>query len=291
MSIRALKTLITVAERGTFSAAAETLLVTHAAVSQQMKALEEEWKITIFDRSKRKPSLTPVGKVLVVKARDVVKAYETLVPSVLGENWYEGELLLGVVPTAFRGLVPATLALVKELYPELKVRVVPGLTHELSTQVERGFLDVALVTKPPMIEENQIWWEIVKEPFELIAADQTESDDPIELLRNNPYIRFSRSAVVGAMIDNWLRDKGLEVFQSMEIDSLDAIYNMVYCNMGVAIVPKSCVEVGSLMPLKRLSLDETMPPRTLGVIARADTVKIGVVDMLTEQFKNATKAG
>lgn len=291
MSIRMLKTLIAVEENGTFSAAADAVFVTHAAVSQQMKALEAEWGVTMFDRSRRTPELTPVGRALVAKAREIVKAYENIVPSVLGDDGLTGELMLGAVPTTLTGLVPLAVSLLKARYADLHVGVQPGLTTDLLYQVERGTVDAAIISKPGMIPRGLAWHDIASEELQLLAAQETESDDPVFLLKNNPFIRFSRNAVVGMMIENWLQKKKIEVSDSMELEGLEAISSMVLCNMGVSIVPSRCVQVMNPLPLKRLPLGPDAPVRQLGLISRQDNAKARVIDEICLKLRDAVDIG
>ncbi|MDJ0609241.1 MAG: LysR family transcriptional regulator [Kiloniellales bacterium] len=291
MSIRNLRTLIAVADQGTFTAAAEAVHVTHAAVSQQMKALEEEWQVALFDRSRRAPELTPLGKALVARAREIVAAYDGILASVSGEAGFRGELNLGAVPTTLTGMVPFALAMLKKEHAELHVRVVPGLTTELAAQVERGALDAALVTRMAPLPRRHEWREVAREAFELLAAREAASDDPAELLRSNPYIRFSRQAVVGAQIEAWLQARGIEVTESMEISDLGIISSLVHANLGVSIVPRQAVAAPNSLPLKRIALSPGPEPRVLGLLARSDSVKLPVLDRLLNHLLKAAEIG
>ncbi len=291
MSIRMLKTLIAVHEHGTFSAAADAVFVTHAAVSQQMKALEENWQVTVFDRTKRTPELTSTGRALVAKAKEIVLAYDTLVQSVVEDDGLHGSLSLGALPTVLSGLVPSAIAPIKGKYPNLHISILPGQTNELLIELGRGELEAAIISKPHVIPKGMTWHFIAKEPIELIVSEQIISNDPIEILRTNPFIRFSRHAVVSQMVENWLQKKNIEVSESMEFENLDNITGMVHANLGVSLVPNRCVTPPNPLPLKHIPLGQDAPIRQLGLMVRTDTIKQQLIDTIHSHLIAAVKFG
>lgn len=292
MSIRMLKTLIAVADHGTFSAAAETVFVTHAAVSQQMRALEAEWRVQIFNRTTRTPEFTPLGRALLAKVRDVVRAYDDIVPSVIGDDGLKGEFLLGAAPTTLTGLTPFATAILKARFPDLHVGLFPGLTTHLINEVERNTLDAALVSRPTLLPKNLVWHQIAAEELVLIASESVVSDDPVEILRGHPFIRFSRDAVVGSIIEGWLQSNNIQVSESMELAGLEAIYAMVLAELGVSIVPEPCVQVPGVRPLKRIVLAETGGPvRHLGLVHRKDGTKSRVTEEVLHAIRLAVASG
>ncbi|MCP5039101.1 MAG: LysR family transcriptional regulator [Rhodobacteraceae bacterium] len=291
MSIRMLKTLVAVGEHGTFCAAADAVFVSHAAVSQQMKALEEEWQVTIFDRSNRSPSFTPIGRALLVKAQEVVRAYDNILPSIIGDDGLKGDFRLGAVPTTLNGLVPASIAGLKASFPDLHIGLFPDLTTSLIMQIKRGTLDAAIVTKPNVMPAEMGWMEIAEENLELIASKETIGDDPVHLLKNAPFIRFSRDAVVGRLIEAWLQESTIAVTESMELEGLEAISSMVMSNLGVSIVPVRCVRAQNALQLKHLPLPQSAPVRQLGLIYRLDNTKPRVIEEVHKALLEAVQIG
>ena len=290
MSLRRLRTLVAIAETDTFSAAADVVHVTHAAVSQQMQGLEEDLGVKLFDRSSRTPKLTPAGRQIVAKARILISDYDNLVPSVLNDDGLHGVIKLGVLRTTLTGLVPQAMAALKEKYPEIGLHLRPGLTATLFAEIERNNLDAAITTKPHLLPSGVVFRELAVEPMQLIAAVEETSDDAVALLKTRPFIRFDRTAVVGALIENWILSKRIQVNEMIELDSPEAIASMVHANLGVSIVPNLVVKPPEAIPVKRLSLGPDAPKRTLGLVYREDQLKTRALDELFEALSGVVQA-
>ncbi|MDE2913072.1 MAG: LysR family transcriptional regulator [Paracoccaceae bacterium] len=278
MSLKHLRTLVAVANHRTFSDAALSVRLTHAAVSQHMSALEADLGVSLFDRSTRTPTLNTTGRALVERAKVLLRDYDDLVPSILDQDSYSGDFILGVVPTALTGLAPRAIAILKESFPNLRLQIRPGLTGPLVSALERHELDAAVVTQPSLLPSRFAFEPIAEEPLRLVASRDAQSDDPFDLLRTQPFIRFNRNAVVGTQIEVWIQNQGVTVNDTMELDNLDAILSMVYANLGVSIVPYTSVAPFRPLPLKWINLGVPEPTRTLGFAYFTGTAKSAVVD-------------
>ncbi len=289
MTIRLFRTLIAVADNRTFSAAAKSVHVTHAAVSQQMRRLEADLGLTLFNRHTRTPELTPIAHQVVAKARKLVEDYDNLVPSVLADGGLSGVIALGALRTTLTGLTPQAMAVLKTKFPQIRLHIRPGLTGPLLSEIERGNLDAAIITKPHLMPVGVRFRELTQEPMQLIASVEEQDDDPVTLLKTRPFIRFNRNAVVGTLIDNWILSKRIRVSETMELDSPEAIASMVYANLGVSIVPDLAVKPYDATPLKRMSLGSDAPLRVLGLAYQEDQIKTQAVEELFDALKHVIR--
>ncbi|HEY9278889.1 MAG TPA: LysR family transcriptional regulator [Eoetvoesiella sp.] len=268
MSIRSLKTFIAVARHGSFAAAANDIGLTQAAVSIQMKALEEDLRVQLFDRSARKVVLNTAGRALVQRAQELVRLYENMASNLDGQQ-LGGLLALGAIPPTFSELLPEALLVLRQDHPGIAVHVSTGISSELTRKVEQGELDAAIVGQPPHRLDHHISWHpIVAEPLLLLTPASSKEDGLAATLASHPFISITRSSWTGQLIHALLRRHRLQINETMELDSLEIITSMVARGFGVSILP--------LMP-SRWALDErvrvallTDPPvtREIGLIHR-----------------------
>ncbi len=287
MAIKFLRTLIAISEKGNFSDAADQVCVSPAAVSQQMKKLEEILQVGLFDRNKRTPELTITGKALVPKAREIVRYYDAMLQDVNNQDAMRGEFTLGAVSSSLASLLPMSIKALLHEHPEIHIRLVTAPSHDLLPQLDRGAIDAAIMSKPLALRQHFKWQTFAQEELVVMCSKELLSSDPLELLKNNPYIRMSRYSVVGVMVDDILHQHKLNLRDAMELSSLDNITSMVSHNLGVAIVPRPCVMDHHYKDVKFIPLP-TVTSRSMGILSRQDNPKVTIVDGLLHALKQTT---
>ncbi len=146
MNLRDLKYLVAVADSCHFSLAAERCFVSQPTLSGQIKKLEAELEVTLFERSKRSVETTQAGQVIVTQARLVLEHAETL--QQLAQSFQDplvGSLRMGIIPTLSPYLIPLLLQPLQKQYPQIKLVISEELTDTLLTRLAKHEIDAALL--------------------------------------------------------------------------------------------------------------------------------------------------
>ena len=238
MNLRQLRSLAAIRKYGSFAAAGEHIGLSQSAISVQMQQLERSLDAALFERGNRPVTLTPDG-ARIAGIADEVLGRLAQIEGIAGGSETPGSVTLGFVPTTVHYLLPRVLEALREAWPELQVRVRSGLSGELSTAVAHGELDYALLTAPVTEIPELEFTAVASEPFYAIGPARLAGiDSDAKLLRSMPYIAFNRRTWVGQHIAARLQQRGIHVSDAIEIDSLEAIENLVVRGFGVSIVPR-----------------------------------------------------
>lgn len=267
MNLRHLETLLAIADTGSFAAAADRVGVTQSAVSMQMRTLEAVLGAELFDRARRPPVLSELGRALLTQAREVVRAAEDLTAAAAGSA-LRGRLRLGVIPTAATGLVPDALARLAARAPDLQIRIESGLSVDLARRVAQGTLDAALVTDAPRPERGLVVRPVLEEPLLVVAPRDAAGATARALLQKLPFVRFNRRTGVGRVIDAALRRDRIAVTETMELDSIEAILAMVGRGLGVAVAPAGSVVGPVAETVRTLPFGDPQVRRRVGLLER-----------------------
>lgn len=268
--IKELKTLVAVAQQGTFAAAGQKIGLTQAAVSAQMKRLEEALDVTLFERHGRTAVMTPRGQEILQQAHSLLALYGTLGASTSGQGLHT-RVNIGAIASMQRSLLPDILAHFHRQFPECRSRVVPGLSMDLMNQVDAGELDMAIIIRPPFSLHSDLRWiALSHEPFRLIVPRNSASGQWRELLVQHPFVRYDRASFGGRQVDRFLRDNHCHVHEVCEVDELDAIVQLVANGVGAALVPQTRTLRQWPKGVRALDLGNHTFHRDIGLIHRAN---------------------
>jgi DNA-binding transcriptional LysR family regulator len=238
-SIRVLKNFLAISRHKSVAAAAREIGLTAAAAGQQLQQLEAEIGIELFDRTKRSMTLNHHGRSLIEPIQEIISRYEALGSGFKSE--LSGTIVLGALVSTLMGAFGNTLNELKQNFPELEIKLIAGLSSNFLEQVIEGSLDAAIVTESPYTLPQHIQWtELYTEPMVLISPARKDKNGstPKAPAKELPFIRFERNTWTGHLVDQTIRVNKLSIKEGMELNSVEAIIELVRQGLGYSIVPK-----------------------------------------------------
>ena len=270
MQLRFLETLQRIVRLGSFSAAAEEGNMTLSSVSMQMKALEADLGVELFDRASRPPRLTPVGRSVAAQAARVLHEEAVMRALCTANAGLVGNLELGVISSAAIRLVPRLLEAASRLAPNAAFQFVTGLSSDLAASVLAGRLDAAIVTRVGGEDAALHFDTIGLEEMMLAAPADAKGRSLRTLAEDLRFLHFKPQSGIGRLIADTLAKEGIAARDALIFDSIETTMECVNLGLGFTLLPKPDVLRYARTKVKTIAMPPGTVRRELALVTRDD---------------------
>jgi DNA-binding transcriptional LysR family regulator len=262
MELRHLRYFAAIARHGTFTAAAAELRVAQPALSQQIRQLEGELGVVLFERGRQGAALTEAGRALLARAeRILAEAEAARLEAAEFAGLGRGRVAIGTIQSVGVLRLPKLLAAFRKRYPRIDLSLRTENTVQLLDLVERGALDLAMVHFGVVRFAGRGGREVVYPRMERPALDvETLYSEDLVLatalghplakraraglreLADEPFIGFKEGSSLRDAVAGAASALGFEPRVAVETSGNDSVRSLVAAGLGVALLPRSVVD-------------------------------------------------
>lgn len=284
-----LETLVAVVEEKNITRAADKLHTTQPSVTRRIQQLEEEYRISLFDRQGKRLIVNKAGRKLYNEAKIILNRHSMVQHELLQfENPEQGQLHIGAGLTVSQFVLPSFLQMYQKKYPNIDFQLTSASSYFVQEKLVNYELDIGLITSEmdhPLIERIPLQ---TNEMILIAPADHPISHEPVKLhdLAKESFITFQKGAGFRDFIDKLWQKQDLSMQIKMETDSLEVIVKMVEHGIGLAFVPRIAAQP-SLQNKKVKNIlikDLSIPHRTLSLIYRKDSYVPANVEVFIKEI-------
>ncbi|MBA0882441.1 hydrogen peroxide-inducible genes activator [Flavobacterium undicola] len=245
MTLQQLKYIIALDKERHFARAAEACFVSQPGLTLQLKSLEEEIGIKIFDRSTVPLKPTLLGASIIAKAKKVLKEVDSIRDFVIDEkNILEGEIKLGIISTLSPYLIPMLIKDLRAKLPKIIFTIKEETTVGLMKDLEEGAIDIAIMATPTG-NSSLLEFPVFYEPFVAFINKSYGSDTDIlfKLSESNKadlLLLQDEYCFNAQLLDicNLKSEKKAQEKFFYNINSIETLKNLVRADLGFAILPE-----------------------------------------------------
>ncbi|MFZ6047384.1 LysR family transcriptional regulator [Pseudomonas sp. CR3202] len=294
MDIVRLKTLIHVAELGSLSKAANRLHIAQPALSRQIRHLEEELGVELFERHGRGMVVTELGLQIVEHASRILEEIESIRATAAGGcSSFWGSVTIGATPTVAEIVTVPLVRKIRELHPNLAVRFSSAFSGYLLDWLQSGELDLAFSYDPQPRHTLRIQ-PVMMENLVLVGPPGAELslDKPVTFasLQDHQVVIPSTRHSLRAIVEECAKQAGIKLICNVEADSFAAMIDLVREGFGLTILPQASiyaqVQAGTL---SAAPLIDPQPSRKLVLVYPADRKVSPAAKYVGEAFIELTE--
>ena len=247
MEFREISTFLQVAQYQSFSKAARHLGYSQAAVTIQIKQLEQELGVHLFDRIGKQISMTHQGQVFYQYAVSIRNELEQAKNAVSDPSTLSGKLCLGTIESICASIFPDLLAEYHRLHPEVTISIVTDSPGVLLDRMNENTIDIVYLLDRRIYDNR--WCKTLEEPEENIFVASPDHELALvkreleldEVLRF-PFFLTEKDASYRHMLEQYLASINRSVKPFLEIGSTEFIIHMLLKNTGISFLPKFTVQ-------------------------------------------------
>lgn len=287
MNLRDLTYFTILAETKHFGEAAKRCFVSQPTLSMQIKKLEEEFGLSLFERSNKQVFLTDEGKTLLPLVKKIlVQVNELKELSHSLSDPFSGDVRLGAIPTVAPYLLPLIMPRLQQAFPRLKIWLVEEQTQGLIEKLEEGSLDAAIMAQP--IDASFSQQVLFEEAFYFACA----KTNPLAELSSISLHQLAGQELLLLEEGHCLRDQAMAVCQLAQANnkiadftatSLETLRLMVQTGMGVTLLPALSLSSYSSDLLRYIPFVDPTPSRTIALYWRTSSVKKQCLEAIAQE--------
>ncbi len=258
MELREINTFLVAAEKMNFSKAAKQLGYTQAAVTIQIKQLEKDLGVFLFDRIGRSIYLTDKGSEFLTYARKILFYTEEAKAGLKNEKLYSGVIRIGTSESILSTSFPRIIKKFHQMHPDMRICIKTGARDFIFDLMIHNELDLAYIIDKNVIDHEWIGKSIQEDKVYFVASPKNyltqKGEVSIEEILAEELIMTECNAGYSYELSQQLAKKGLYFRPYLEIGSTDLIRHFVVGNKGVSYLPLFIIEKeikkGTIVPIR-----------------------------------------
>ncbi|KOS61830.1 LysR family transcriptional regulator [Lysinibacillus sp. FJAT-14222] len=287
LEIRHLHYFMAVCEELHFTKAAEKLGISQPTLSQQIRVLEDEVGMPLFDRIGKKIVLTEAGSVLLSYGTEILDTLQNVKDAIKDlQNMKSGHIRIGIMPSDLDYRITQLVIDFHQKFPKVKLKIMSSI--EIVRQVLENEVDIGIGINV-LPNDRLVTIPLCREEYVLTVSKEHPMANRVSIniadLKNLPVIMYPEGFLGCKIVEETVKKHGFQLNCVLETSSITSIINLVKANIGATVQPYPLIKEMNDPTLHIIHIQDDAPSRSLSIIYRVDRYVSQATKALIEQIE------